>query len=60
MGMGERLQNAPAPMPDCIGEYSSVYVVVLRGREAVDVLATSTSVGHMLHTHVMLSCTHKG
>lgn len=29
MGKDERLENAHAPMPDCIGEYTSAYVMLM-------------------------------
>lgn len=44
MGKDERLENARAPMPDCLGEYTSVYVMLifLRGTEVFDFLSSSS------------------
>ena len=50
MGRDERLENARARIPDYTGEYTSVYVmlIVLRGTEVFDFLASRTSVRNML------------
>lgn len=46
MAKDKRLENARAPMSDCVGEHTSVYVmlVFLRGTEVFDFLASSTSI----------------